>query len=67
MEISNITDILEMSVLVGEEDCPNIIDTTLMMYMIPYKCGYDDSEGVIADGKTPIMKKVKIYISIEDA
>ena len=67
MEINNVTDVLETSVLVGEEDGPNFIDTTLLMYLIPYKCGYDDAEDVISDGKTPAMKKVRLYISIEDA
>ena len=67
MEISNVTDVLEMSILVGEEDCQNIIDTNLIMYLVPYKCGYDDPDDVIADGKTPVMKKVKIYVSVEDA
>ena len=67
MEMNNVTDILEMTILVGEEDGPNFIDTNLLMYLIPYRCGYDDAEDVEADGKTPVMKKVRLYVSIEDA
>jgi len=67
MEIDNVRSICEMEILVAEEDCPDIVDTRLLMYLIPYKCGYDCKEDVLADGKTPVMKKVKLIVVEEDA
>jgi len=67
MEIKNCTDILETTILIGEEDAMNMIDTSLLMYLLPYRCGYDNKEDVMADGKTPVVKKIKVYICVEDA
>jgi hypothetical protein len=67
MEIDNVRSICEMDILVAEEDCPDVVDTTLLMYLIPYKCGYESIEDVLADGKTPVMKKVKLIVVEEDA
>ena len=67
MEIQNVREVLEMTVLVAEKDGVDIVDTNLLMYLIPYKCGYDCEEDVIADGHIPVRKKVKVFISVEDA
>lgn len=67
MEIENVVSVHGMTILVAEEDSPDTVGTQLLAYLIPYKCGYDSEEDVLADGKTPVMKRVQLIVVEEDA